>query len=91
MDWLENAINRGFINFPFLNQYDSFLDNIRGEERFKRLMERVKYDWERFEELQTDLEKRRNAMITRVFAILLVLVVASSLTSRKSCSAIARG
>ena len=50
LDPLENAVRLGFINYPFLNQYDSFLDNVRGEERFKRLMERVKYDWERFEE-----------------------------------------
>ena len=27
-----------------------FLDNIRGEEHFKKLMERVKYEWEHFEE-----------------------------------------
>jgi hypothetical protein len=26
-----------------------FLANIRGEERFKKLMERVKYEWEHFE------------------------------------------
>jgi non-specific serine/threonine protein kinase len=49
LDWLEHAINRGFINYPFLNEYDPFLDNIRGEERFKKLMERVKYEWENFE------------------------------------------
>lgn len=29
---------------------DPFLANIRGEERFKKLMERVKYEWEHFEE-----------------------------------------
>jgi serine/threonine protein kinase/cytochrome c-type biogenesis protein CcmH/NrfG len=50
LDWLENAVNRGFINYPFINTYDSFLANIRGEERFKKLMERVKYEWEHFEE-----------------------------------------
>jgi non-specific serine/threonine protein kinase len=49
LEWLENAIDRGFINFPFLNEYDPFLENIRGEERFKKLMERVKYEWENFE------------------------------------------
>jgi hypothetical protein len=26
-----------------------FLVNIRGEERFKKLMQRVKYEWEHFE------------------------------------------
>ncbi len=50
LDWLENAVNRGFINYPFMNRHDWFLDNIRGEERFKKLMERVKYEWEHFEE-----------------------------------------
>jgi len=49
LDWLENAVNRGFINYPFLSEYDLFLENIRGEERFKQLMERVKYEWEHFE------------------------------------------
>jgi non-specific serine/threonine protein kinase len=50
LDWLENAVNRGFINYPFINEYDTFLANIRGEERFKKLMERVKYESEHFEE-----------------------------------------
>ncbi len=49
LDWLEHAVNRGFIAYPFLNEYDPFLQNIRGEERFKDLMERVKYEWETFE------------------------------------------
>lgn len=49
LDWLENAINHTFINYPFLNEYDPFLENIRGEERFKKLMKRVKKEWENFE------------------------------------------
>ena len=48
LDWLENVVNRGFINYPFLNEYEPLLENIRGEERFKKLMERVKYEWENF-------------------------------------------
>ncbi len=48
LDWLENAIHRGWINYPFI-QCDPFLDNIRGEARFKRLAERAKYEWEHFE------------------------------------------
>lgn len=48
-DWLETSINLGGINYPFLNEYDPFLKNIRGEERFKKLMERVKHEWEYFE------------------------------------------
>ena len=49
LDWLENAVNRGFINYPLLAEKDPFLENVRGEERFKKLMERVKYEWEHFE------------------------------------------
>ncbi len=49
LDWLENAVNVGYINYPFLAEKDPFLANIRGEERFKKLMERVKYEWEHFE------------------------------------------
>ena len=49
LDWLETAVNRGFINYPLLAEKDLFLANIRGEERFKKLMERVKYEWEHFE------------------------------------------
>jgi tetratricopeptide (TPR) repeat protein len=47
--WLENSVNRGFINYPFLNEYNPFLENIRGEPRFKKLMKRVKHEWENFE------------------------------------------
>ena len=48
-EWLENAVNRGFINYPFMNEIDPFLENIRGEPRFKKLMQRVKKEWESFE------------------------------------------
>jgi serine/threonine protein kinase len=49
IDWIEHAVKLGFIHYPFLNEYDSWLANIRGEPRFKKLMERVKYEWEHFE------------------------------------------
>jgi TolB-like protein/tetratricopeptide (TPR) repeat protein len=48
-DWLENAVDRGFINYPFINEYDPLLVSIRSKPRFKKLMERVKYEWENFE------------------------------------------
>jgi len=48
-DYLENAVNRGRIDYPFLSKRDSFLENIRSEPRFKKLMERVKHEWENFE------------------------------------------
>jgi hypothetical protein len=49
LDWLEVAVNLGFINYPFLSELDPFLETIRGEERFRKLMEKVKRDWEKFE------------------------------------------
>ena len=49
LEWLEYAINRGFINYPFLAEKEPFLENVRGEERFKKLMVRVKHEWENFE------------------------------------------
>jgi hypothetical protein len=49
LGWLENAVNQGFINYPFLSKHDPFLANIRGEERFEKLMERVKSEWGHFE------------------------------------------
>ena len=49
LDWLENAIDRGFINYQFFNEYDPFLERIRKEPRFERLMDRVKYEAENFE------------------------------------------
>ncbi len=48
-DWLENSVRKGCTNYPFLNEYYPFLENIRGEEQFKKLMERVKYEWDNFE------------------------------------------
>jgi len=42
------AINRGFYSYSLM-EVDSFLADIQGEERIKKLMERVKYEWEHFE------------------------------------------
>lgn len=49
IEWLENAVDIGFINYPFINSIDPLLEILRGEERYKMLMERVKYEWEHFE------------------------------------------
>jgi len=47
--WLEHSIDRGWINYPLFAERNPLFANIRGEERFKKLMERVKYEWEHFE------------------------------------------
>jgi hypothetical protein len=49
MDWLENAVNRGFIHYPFISEIDPFFMKLRNEQRFKKLMIRVKKEWENFE------------------------------------------
>jgi tetratricopeptide (TPR) repeat protein len=49
LDWLENSVNKGAINYPFFSEYCPWFENIRGEPRFKKLMKRVKYEWENFE------------------------------------------
>jgi non-specific serine/threonine protein kinase len=48
IEWLTNAVDRGFVNYPFLNEYDPFWADIRGDERFKSLMKRAKAEWESF-------------------------------------------
>lgn len=49
LKWLEIAVNRGFINYPLLAEKDPFLEHLRGEPRFKKLMEHVKHEWENVE------------------------------------------
>lgn len=48
MDWLQISINLGNFNYPFLNEYDPFLENLRGEERFRKMMAEIKVRWESF-------------------------------------------
>ena len=47
--WLDRAIDRGMINYPFLSEHDWHLTSIRGEPRFGQAMERARREWERFE------------------------------------------
>jgi len=49
MDFIERAVDFGFINLPWLSQHEPFLENIRDYPRFTRLMERVRKAWEAFE------------------------------------------
>jgi TolB-like protein len=47
--WLEVAVDRGFINYPFLAEVNPMLERLRGEPAFRRLLELVQARWERFE------------------------------------------
>ncbi|MDD8015159.1 MAG: protein kinase [Acidobacteriota bacterium] len=50
LDCLERDVDLGMSNYPFMSELDPFLASIRGEPRFKKIMERVKSEWENFEE-----------------------------------------
>jgi TolB-like protein len=49
LHWLAIAINRGFINYPFLTRHDPFFEKLRDHPQFLELMETVRDRWERFE------------------------------------------
>ena len=51
VEWIEKGVHctLPFINYPFLSESDPLLENIRGEQKFKKLIEHVKYEWENFE------------------------------------------
>ena len=49
MHWLALAVDRGFINYPFLAQHDPCFANVRGLPQFQQLMEIVRDRWKRFE------------------------------------------
>jgi eukaryotic-like serine/threonine-protein kinase len=49
LDCLELDVNLGMSNYPLMSELDPFLAGIRGEEHFRKLMERVRYEWEHLE------------------------------------------
>ena len=49
IDWLDNAMHRGFINYPFLVRLDPFLETLREEAAFDQLMDQIKQRCEAFE------------------------------------------
>jgi tetratricopeptide (TPR) repeat protein len=49
LDWLENAVERGFMHYPMLAEQDPFLAKLRGLPEYEALLERVKREWEEFE------------------------------------------
>jgi TolB-like protein len=49
LDWLSNAVGRGFINYPFITEHDPLLESIRGEPRFGDIAARAKHEWEHFD------------------------------------------
>ncbi len=62
LDWLENAVNRGFINYPCLSKYDLVLTSLHSEPRFQKLMVRVKEEWKAFESWENSNNGKANAV-----------------------------
>ena len=48
IEWIEKAVSNQNICYPWYVS-DPFFTNLHEEEKFKKLMERVKYEWENFE------------------------------------------
>jgi tetratricopeptide (TPR) repeat protein len=46
MRWLRNAVDQGFINYPYLAVHDPFLANVRSDPGFAELMREVRTRWE---------------------------------------------
>ena len=47
LDWLENAVRRGFIAYPFLSRGGVSFGRFRGDSRYDALIATVKDTWER--------------------------------------------
>jgi TolB-like protein len=48
LDWLEHAVDRGWINHPLFARQDPMLEAVRSEPQFQELMARVEREWQRF-------------------------------------------
>jgi TolB-like protein len=48
LHWLAIAVDRGFINYPFLARHDPFFEGMRGQPGFQKLLESVRERWEKF-------------------------------------------
>jgi eukaryotic-like serine/threonine-protein kinase len=48
LEWLDNAVERGFANYPYLAQHDPFMARLRTDPRFVGILERCRIEWERF-------------------------------------------
>ena len=47
--WISVAVDRGFINYPFLAQHDPLLNALHAMPAYEALLARVKVAWERFQ------------------------------------------
>jgi len=45
LDWLENTVRIGNVNYPFWTQHNDWVDSIRGNSRFDAIMRDVEREW----------------------------------------------
>jgi len=45
LDWLENTVRIGNVNYPFWAQHNEWVDSIRGTSRFDAIMRDVQREW----------------------------------------------
>lgn len=48
LKWLRTAVDRGFINYPFLARHDHSFKALRSDPKFRNLLDVVRARWERF-------------------------------------------
>jgi hypothetical protein len=49
IQWLQIAIDRGFVNYPFPSCHDPAFEALRGDSAIKAVFETARHRWERFE------------------------------------------
>jgi tetratricopeptide (TPR) repeat protein len=47
--WLQESVERGFINYPVLATHDPFLESLRGDTGYEALMQQVQRRWQAFD------------------------------------------
>ena len=47
--WLEQAVERGHLDYPYIAEYSPFLTSLRETDRFQRLSQRLRQAWEDFD------------------------------------------
>jgi TolB-like protein len=49
LEWLQHAVDRDYINYPYLAETGPFLENLRSDPRFQEMLEEIRIKWEGFE------------------------------------------
>ena len=61
LEWVENMVRLGGINYPLLSELDPYLHHVRQDPRFQRLLQHVKTDWDALDDEQVPASKPSSA------------------------------